>query len=200
MQNILWRCHNLPSAPHLQNSVIICGTKNIQHNSVEDSVYEIVDIAISLRCKYHAIAIFVCRLLCHDNNWSINRVYIDQINNYLCYKSKLNGVNFINHLEWTLQDGSPKPNLFFADILHLVEERNAKLAVLIYNSIIPNASKMNEIISIPMLPCNVSVCNPVCNPEKPVVKYVRKSIYKSVTTSSVRLGKPIMFGLLTEVT
>ena len=42
-----------------------------------------------------------------------------------------------------------------------------------------------------MLPCNVSVCNSVCNPDKPIVKYVRKSIFKSVSTSSVIPGKPI---------
>ena len=26
VQNILWRCHNLTSSPHLQNVVIMCGT------------------------------------------------------------------------------------------------------------------------------------------------------------------------------
>ena len=43
----------------------------------------------------------------------------------------------------------------------------------------------------PMLPCNMSVRNSVCNPDKPIVNYVRKSIFKSVSTSSVRRGKPI---------
>ena len=55
MQNILWRCHNLPSSPHLQNAVIMCGTNNVQHNSVDG----IVEITFSLRRKYHPIAIFV---------------------------------------------------------------------------------------------------------------------------------------------
>ena len=43
----------------------------------------------------------------------------------------------------------------------------------------------------PMLPCNVSVRNSVYNPDKPIVKYVHKSIFKSVSTSSVCRGKPI---------
>ena len=43
----------------------------------------------------------------------------------------------------------------------------------------------------PMLPCNMSVRNSVYNPDKFIVKYVRKSIFKSVSTSSVRRGKPI---------
>ena len=42
-----------------------------------------------------------------------------------------------------------------------------------------------------MLPCNVSVRNSVCNPDKPTIKCVRKSIYKFVSTSSVLPGKPI---------
>ena len=79
VQNILWGCQNLPSSPHLQNAVIICGTNNIQHNFVKDIVDMIVEIALPLRRKYHPIAIFVCGLLPFDKNWSINRVYIDKI-------------------------------------------------------------------------------------------------------------------------
>ena len=40
-----------------------------------------------------------------------------------------------------------------------------------------------------MLPCNVSVRNSVCNPDKPTVKCVRK--YKFISPSSVLPGKPI---------
>ena len=208
-ENFLWRCKNLPSCPNLQNAVIMCGTNNIQHNSVEDIVDGIVEIALSLRRIYHPIAIFVCGILPRDSNWSINRVYIDEINNYLCCKSKLNGINFINHTDWTFQDGSLKPNLFYADKLHLIKEGNAKLAASIFNSINPNASNINEIVSVsskvfacdtgfnlkqedfPMLPCNMSVRKTVCNPDKPTVKCVHKSIYKFVCTSSVLQGKLI---------
>ena len=42
-----------------------------------------------------------------------------------------------------------------------------------------------------MLPCNVSVRNPVCNTDKPIVKYVRKFIFESVSIRSVLPGKPI---------
>ena len=129
--------------------------------------------------------VFVCGLLSRNNVWSINRVYINKINNYLCYKSKLNGVNIINHTEWTLQDGSVKQNLFYAGKLHLFEEENAKLVVSIYNSINSNAS-IDKSVSIfskffachtgfnvkqedfQMLPCNMSIRNYVCNPEKPM--------------------------------
>ena len=102
----------------------MCGKNNMQHNSVADIVDEIVEIALSLRRMYHPIAILVCGLLPCDSNWSINRLYIDEINIYLCCKSKLNGINFINHTDWTFQDGSLKPNLFHADKLHLIEEEN----------------------------------------------------------------------------
>ena len=186
----------------------MCGTNNIQHNSVEDIIDGIVEIALSLRPKYHPIAIFVCGLLPRDNNCSINRGYTNKINNYLCSKSKSNGGNFINHTDWTLQDGSLKSNLFYTDKLHLIEEGNVKLAASIYNSINHNTS-INKIVSIsskmfachtsfilkqedfPMLSCNVSVRNSVCNLDKATVKCVRKSLFKSVSTSSVRRGKPI---------
>ena len=97
---------------------------------------------------------------------------------------------------------------YFGIYPHLIEEGNTKLAPSIYNSN-PNASKINEIVSIssklfacntdlnlkqedfPMLSCKVSVRNSVCNTDKPTVKYIRKSIYKSVGTSSGLPGKLI---------
>ena len=42
-----------------------------------------------------------------------------------------------------------------------------------------------------MLPCNVSVRKTVCNPDKPTVKCVHKSIYNFVSTSSVLPCKPL---------
>ena len=168
----------------------MCGANNIQHNSVEDIVDGIVEIALSLRRIYHPIAIFACNLLPRGSNWSINRVYIDEINNYLCCKSKLNGINFINNTDLTFQDGSFKPNLFYVNKLHLIEEGNAKLVASIYNSVNLNVSNINEIVSVssklfacdtgfnlkqedfPMLPCNVSALNSICNPDKPTVKCI----------------------------
>ena len=97
----------------------------------------------------------------------------------------------------------------YANKLHLIEEGNAKLAASIFNSINPNASNINEIVSVsskvfacdtgfnlkqedfPMLPCNVSFRNSVCNPDNPTLKYVRKSIYKSASTSSILPSKLI---------
>ena len=178
---------------------MMCGTNNIQDNSLEDIVDGIAEVALSLRRKYHPIAIYVCGLLPHDNNCSINRIYIEKMNNYLCCKSKLDGINFTYHTDWTLPDGSL--------ILLKTEMLNY-----LYRYTTPsnsNASKFNEIVSIssklfacnagfnlkqegfPMLSCNVSVRNSVCNPDKSTVKYVRKSIHKSVSTYSVLPGKPI---------
>ena len=156
-----------------------------------------------LRCKYHPIAIFVCGLLAHGNNWSISRVYINEINNNLCYISKSYSVNFINHTDSTLQDVSLKLNQFYANELHLIKEGNAKLAASLYNSINPNirVSISSKLFlchtgfnlkqeDLPMFPCNASVCNSSCNLDEPIVKYACKSIFES-RTSSVLPGKPV---------
>ena len=126
----------------------MCGTKSIQHNSAENIVVVIVEIALSLMHIHHPIAIFVCVCLPLGSNWSISRVYIDEINNYSCCKSKLNGINVINHTDWTFQDGSREPNVFYADKLHLIEEGNATLAASICSTININASNINEIVSV----------------------------------------------------
>ena len=68
MENVLWQYKNLRSFPNLQNAVIMCGINNIQHNCVDDIVDGIVEIALSLRCMYHPIAIFVCSILPQDSN------------------------------------------------------------------------------------------------------------------------------------
>ena len=47
---------------------------------------------------------------------------------------------------------------------------------------------------LPILPCNVSVRNSICDPEKPIVKFACKYLFKTVNTantSSVLPGKPI---------
>ena len=68
VENVLWRCKNLPSCPNLQNAVKMCGTNNIQHNSLEDIVDGIVEIALSLKRIYHPITIIVCDILPRDSN------------------------------------------------------------------------------------------------------------------------------------
>ena len=120
--------------------------------------------------------------------------------------------------DWTLHNGSLKPNLFYMDNLHLVEEGNMKLSKSIINVIKPNKNIPLESISIsskffnhaadfkindhdfPSLPCNMSVRNFIPSSErvyansihscKPVsVSDVRGS--KFVTTSKVHSCKPV---------
>ena len=82
---------------------------------------------------------------------------MDQINKYLCYKWKLNGVNVVKQSDGTLWDSYLKPNLFNADKLHLIKERNAKLAVSIYNSINLNAGINKGVWVSSKLFCNTCV-------------------------------------------
>ena len=177
-----------------------------------------MEIALSLKTKYHYLNIVVCGLLPRDVNWSVNRIYINEINDYLLYKYSLNDFNFVKPKDWTLHNGSLKPNLFFMDNLHLVEKGNMKLSESIINDIKPNKNIPTESISIlakcfnhaadlnindydyPPLPCNMSVRNSVPSSEsayansihsyKPVsVIDVRGS--KFVTTSKVHSCKPV---------
>ena len=51
---------------------IVCGTKSNEIN-VEDTVHGIVEVALSLRRKYHPLTIVVCGLFPRHDNWSVNR-------------------------------------------------------------------------------------------------------------------------------
>ena len=91
----------------------------------------------------------------------------------------------------------------------MLSKKETLIAISMLNSINPNAS-INKSVSVsskklfacdagfnlkqgnfPMLPINVSVCNSVNNPDKPIVKFVCKSILKTVSTSSFPPGKSI---------
>ena len=177
-----------------------------------------MEIVLSLKRKYHHLNIVVCDLLPRNVNWSVNRIYINEINDYLLYKCSLNDFNFVKPKDWSLHNGSLKPNLFYMDNLHLVEERNMKLSESIINVIKPNKNIPTESISIsskcfnyagdfnindydfPPLPRNMSVRNSVPSSGrvyansihscKPVsISDVRGS--KFVTTSKVHSCKPV---------
>ena len=147
IQNVLWRNHNLPSSRFFQNAVISCGTNNIQLDSSEDIVVGVLEIALALRRKYNHSNIAVCGLLPRDENWSVNRIYIREINDYLSYKCDFNSVNFIKPNDWTLRNGFLKANLFYVDNLHLIQDENIKLSESIANVIKPN-SKTTESVSM----------------------------------------------------
>ena len=92
---------------------------------------------LHLKRKYNNLNIVVCGLLPRDENWSVNRIYIREINDYLSYKCDLNGVNFIKPNDWTLRNGSLKASLFHFDNLHLIKEGIIKLSESIINVIKP---------------------------------------------------------------
>ena len=210
VQNILWRCVNLPKSPSIRNAIILCGTNNIQYDTTEDIVDGILEIALTLRSKYHLINVVICGLIPRKDIWSINRIYINEINNDLLCKCKQNGLTFIDQKDWTLQDGSLKPNFFYVDKLHLVEDGNAKLAESIVNVINTNVNNYKHATTssillsntkefhfnqedFPPLPCNLFVRNAVCNPVKPVVKWCSDTLVtsKSVNCHHVHLNKPV---------
>ena len=201
MQNVLWRSNNLPSSAFFQNAVILCGTNNIQRDSSEDIVDGILEIALSLKRKYHHLNIVVCGLLPRDVNWSVNHIFINETNDYLLYRCSLNDFNFIKPKDWTLHNGSLKPNLFYMDNLHLVEEGNMNLSESIINVIKPNKNILTESISIsskcfnhaadfnindhhfPPLPCNMSVRKFVPSSERVYANSIHSC--KPVTVSDV---------------
>ena len=74
VQNVLWRVQNLPISSSLENTVILCGTNNLQQDSPEDIVDGIIEIGHCFKKRHHHITIFICRSLSRDECTSINRV------------------------------------------------------------------------------------------------------------------------------
>ena len=96
--------------------------------------------------------------------------------------------------------------MFYADKLHLIEERNADLSVSIYNWINPNAS-INKVVSVSsklfayntgfnlnrkISPCYLTMFrNSICKPNKPIVKFVFKYLFEAAISGSAFTCKPI---------
>ena len=131
--NVLWRCNNFPPSLSVKNIVVMCGTNNIQHDSVEDIRGGIIDISSQLRRIYKNSNVIVCDLLPRDV--------------YLRHKCSFIGVTFIDQIDWTSQNGSLKSNLHYDDNLNFIEEGGTKLAALIYKHVYLPVCNNNSVLA-----------------------------------------------------
>ena len=133
---MFWRAQNLPVISSLKNVVILCGTNNLFQDSPEDIPDGVVEITETFQSKYSSINIPIGGILPHDASWSVNRVFIKEVNEILkeeCSKFFFICVSYDSF--WTVANGSLNPDLFFLDNVHLVEQGNLKLVESIFSSI-----------------------------------------------------------------
>ena len=83
VQNVLWRAQNLPVIPSLRNVVILCGTNNLFQNSPEDIADDVMEISETFQSKYNSISIVIGGIIPGDASWSINRVFLKEVNEIL---------------------------------------------------------------------------------------------------------------------
>ena len=199
----------------------MCGTNNIQQDSVEDITGGIIDISSQLRRIYKNSNVIVCGLLPRDESWSVNRKYIKELNEYLRRKYNFIGVTFIDQIDWTSQNGSLKSNLYYDNNLHLIEEGNTKLAALIYKHINSPVCNNNSVsVATKLFPRNIDFYlsdedfPPIQHntalkkiPDDRIVKYVNKSICNPVrsvckstvckrVSENVHVSKPVQNSLI----
>ena len=135
VQNILWRALNLPAVKSVRNVVILCGTNNLHLNTSEDIADGIIEIGSTFKTFYTNVNVFICGFLPSDCYWSINRVYIKDLNEILKLKCVWFSFSYIDqNTDWTLANGSLNPELFYSDRIHLVEKGNSKLPKSIHKS------------------------------------------------------------------
>ena len=129
VENVLWRVEHLPISSFLKNAVILCGTNNLQQDSPENIVDDIIEIWHCFKKRHHHINISICGLLLHDECTSINCVYIIETNKNLKIKCSLNKFFFINQdTYWTQPNGCLNFDMFYLGKLHLLKKGNIVLA------------------------------------------------------------------------
>ena len=129
IENVLWRAINLPLPPSLSKVVILTGTNNLNNNTSYDISDGIIDVGLSFKKKKSSLRIFICGLLPRDEKWSVNRLYIEEINKLLESKCKKFQFNFIEQgHDWINENGTLNASLYYRDNLHLVEKGNIKLS------------------------------------------------------------------------
>ena len=129
VHNVLWRAHNLPAVKSVRNFVTLCGTNNLHLDAPKDIADGIIEIGSTFKRFYINMNVFICGILPRDCYWSINRVYMKDVNKIL----KLKCVRFLfryigEDTDWTLANGSLNPDLFYSGKIHLIEKSNSKLS------------------------------------------------------------------------
>ena len=144
VQHVLWRAHNLPVVKSIKKVVFLCGTNNLNQDSLEDIIDSTIEVASTFKSRYGSISIFVCGIVPCDFNWSVTRVYIRQVNDILKTKFSQSCFTFLcTDSDWTLSNGSLDSDLFYFDNVHFVENGNLKLAESIF-SFINNFDNINH--------------------------------------------------------
>ena len=115
VENILWQVINLPLPSSVKNVVILCGTNNVSIDTPRDIADYIISIGSILQKKSSGINVSICGLIPCDEDWSVNRVLINEVNEILKHQCNINGFAFIfqDH-GWTFVNGSLDCSLFFA--------------------------------------------------------------------------------------
>ena len=76
----------------VRNVVILCGTNNLHLDAPEDTADGIIEIGSTFRRLYTNVnVVFICGIIPRDCYWSINRVYIKDLNKI----SKLKCIRFL---------------------------------------------------------------------------------------------------------
>ena len=144
VENVLWRAISLPLPLPVRNIVVQRGTNNILTDSPRDIADCMVDVGTIFRRKSNTVHIIICGLVPRDECWSVNRLLINKVNDILKYECHRNDFAFIAQDHWwTLSNGSLDCFLFYKDSLHLVEQRNFKLAKSIVSTLIPQINQIN---------------------------------------------------------
>ena len=78
--------------------------------------------------KSYSINVSICCLIPRDECWSVNWVLINEVDGTLKYQCNINGKIILQNNLFTPANGSLDCSLFYKDLLHLIEQDNAKLA------------------------------------------------------------------------
>ena len=116
----------------VRNVVILCGTNNRHLVAPEDIADSIIEIGSTFKRLYTNVNVFICGILSRDCYWSINRVYIKDVNEILKLKCVRFSFSYIGQdTDWTLANGSGRT--WFK--INLVEKGNLKLSKSVRKSI-----------------------------------------------------------------
>ena len=96
-QNVLWRLNNFhfSSNLNLKYVFILCGTDNIDHNSVQSIASTIISTGLAFQKKSHKFQVVITPLLPRDHKHSRRRRNINTDNKLLKFQYLNNGFHFL---------------------------------------------------------------------------------------------------------
>ena len=130
VENLLWRAEKLEFLPAIRQTVIHCGTNNIEENTLDDIANGLLCSAFTIKKRNSLTNVYITGFLPRDFRETHMRNKIKKVNELIREKCSSISTQRINYIEqdhdWIDEGNCLRTKYYYRDCLHLNELGNKK--------------------------------------------------------------------------